>query len=281
VSVTPTTFPATESDVIIVIVAYNNLDLTKRAVNALRAQTVPVHIVVWDNASTDGTPEWLAEQSDLDSYCSKENVYWTPGVNGGIQKFLGDERFIGYMNNDAAPLPRTVERMQRLLRVAPIGLVAPSMDFIGGPQDIANCRGHGRTGGPNTEQLIESFGGKRVTFVLGAFALMNREVWEKVGPLAEDMPLGADDHDYCIRVKEAGYQIWVAEDAFCQHGGHRSATVPGAAALWEKVGHDSWQVFNQKWAGYFATEEEAIKAHWSGTYHLGYDKGTGWRESSD
>lgn len=279
-SATPTASSMT--DVLVVVVSYNGLEYTMRAVDALRAQTVPVHIVVWDNASTDGTAQWLKQQADIDTVFSTDNVYWTPAVNKGIEKFLGPEHFIGYMNNDAAPLPHTVERMLRLLRVTPIGLVAPAMERIGGPQDVANCTSHNRViAGGDIEKNIEGLEAKRVSFVLGAFALMTRAVWEKVGPLDEDMPLGADDHDYCIRVKEAGFQIWVAQDAYCRHGGHKSAEVAGAAKIWDDVGARSWERFNTKWAGYFATEEEAIKCHWGGTYLSGWEKGSGWRASSE
>lgn len=269
------------TDVLIVIVSYNNRDYTIRAVDALRNQTVPIHIVVWDNASTDGTADWLRLQTDIDYVLSPENVYWTPGVNRGIQKFLGPEQFIGYMNNDAAPLPHTVERMLRLLRVRPIGLVAPATERIGGPQDVANCTTHGYTNGPDAESAIASLEAKRVTFVLGAFAIMTREVWDNVGPLDEDMPLGADDHDYSIRVKDAGYQIWVAQNAYCRHGGHKSAEVSGAQQLWADVGAKSWDHFNTKWAGYYANEDEAVRCHWGGQFFPGWVKGSGWRGSSE
>lgn len=43
----------------IVIIARNNLALTKRAVNSALLQDVPVEVVVVDNASTDSTAAWL------------------------------------------------------------------------------------------------------------------------------------------------------------------------------------------------------------------------------
>lgn len=264
------------SEALICVVSYNNLSLTKQACLSLREQTFPTRIVVWDNASSDGTQDWLRDQEWLTAELSPENVYWTPAINRAIAKYSNGEAYIGYMNNDAAPMPHTVERLVNLLREDEVGLVAPSMSRIGGPQDIAFCEGHGAVQkGGDIEEAISKFSPKRVTYVLGAMAMLRRDVWDEVGPLADDMPLGADDHDYAIRIKEAGYQVWVAQNAFCEHAGHASGKI--GAKAWDDLGSQSWQVFNERWAGYYRTEEEAIKCHWGGDYHPGWDRGTGWR----
>lgn len=260
------------------IVSYNNLGLTRRAVDALRRQTLDTTIAVWDNNSKDGTVDWLRQQDDLKCELSDQNVYWTPAVNGAIEKFWDGEPYIGYMNNDAQPLVSTVERLVDLLQRPEVGLVAPSMAKIGGPQDIAACEGHDIVAnGGFVDSNLQGLSPKRVNFVMGAFAMLRKEVWDEVGPLDEEMPLGADDHDYSIRLKDRGYQIWVAQNAFCEHAGHASARVsPEADRAWDDVGAKSWDRFNKKWAGYYATEDEAIKAHWGGDFVEGFERGTGW-----
>jgi GT2 family glycosyltransferase len=266
---------------LICVVSYNNLALTQRAVDHLRNQSYPTRIAVWDNASMDGTAEWLDKQHDIEKVCSDQNVFWTPAVNRLMSSFWQDEEYVGYMNNDAAPLRHTVERLVKLLEREEVGLVAPSMERIGGPQDIANCQGHDyvKEGG-FVERALEGLPPKRVNYVLGAFAMLRKPVWDEIGPLAEDMPLGADDHDFCIRMKDKGYQIWVAQEAFCLHAGHASANSKTAERNWDDVGAKSWDAFNKKWAGYFATEEEAINTHWGGDYVEGFDRGTGWGDTS-
>lgn len=259
------------SDVLVVVVSYNNIDLTQRAVKALLAQTVPTRFVVWDNASTDGTQEWL-KLVGVEHVNSTENIYWTPAINEAIRDHWDGEEFIGWMNNDAAPLPHTVERMLRLLRKEDIGLVAPMMERIGGPQEPVNCAGGAHSAHPDVESKIEGLDGRRVTFVLGAFALTKKTVWDTVGPLDPQMPLGADDHDWCIRLKQWRYQIWVAQDAYCKHGGHSSARIPGATEIWDNKGGESWEIFNKKYDGYYATEDEAMKCHWDGIYYPGFDR---------
>lgn len=263
---------------LVCIVSYNNLRLTQDAVQSLKDQTFDTRIVVWDNDSRDGTPDWLRQQDGIEYYLSNENVYWTPAINSSVEKFWHGEKYIGYMNNDARPLKSTVERLVNLLKAEEIGLVGPSMSAIGGPQDITVCDGYDIVArGGFVDADLECLPPKRVTFVMGAFAMLRKDVWDEIGLLDPAMPLGADDHDYAIRLKEKGYQIWVAQNAFCDHIGHASASSSGAAErAWDDVGAQSWAVFKAKWKGYFASEEEAEKAHWGGDYVPGWEKGTGW-----
>lgn len=44
------------------MIAYNNLELTKRAVESVLNQDIPVDLKVFDNGSTDGTWDWLCAQ---------------------------------------------------------------------------------------------------------------------------------------------------------------------------------------------------------------------------
>lgn len=262
---------------LIVVVSYNNCDLTLRAIEALKKQTVPTRIVVWDNNSPDGSARRLAQVQGIELIASPENLMWTPAINRAIAEKWDGEPFIGYMNNDAAPGPTCIERLTNVLRDESVGLAGPVIERIGGPQDVANTPINSMVVGreQNLDQAIERLPVKRVTFVLGAFAMLRKEVWDQVGPLPEDMPLGADDHDYCIRIKHAGYQIVVVQSAYAQHAGHASSKQEGKAN-WDDWGGKSWQVFNEKWAGYYSTEEEAIKCHWGGDFVDGWEIGTGW-----
>ena len=43
------------------MIVYGNLELTKKAVESVLNQTIPVHLILIDNGSTDGTKEWAIE----------------------------------------------------------------------------------------------------------------------------------------------------------------------------------------------------------------------------
>lgn len=269
-----------KSDVLVVVVAYNNVELTKRCVAALQTQTQETRFIVWDNASTDGTGEWLENQDDVEYHLSDENLYWTPAINAAVEKCYAGERYIGWLNNDAAPARTCMARLTQSIEARPeIGLCAPVTAAIGGPQDVVSNPDVHRVlnRGGNVESEIAAFPSRRVTFVLGACSMTTAAVWEQVGPLDPDMVLGADDHDYSIRVKEHGYEVHVIQSALCDHVGHASAkSGQEGQAAWNDLGGKCWDVFNKKWAGFYATEEEAIKAHWGGEFHPEFIHGTGW-----
>lgn len=73
-----------------VFITHNRLELTKRAIESY-LETVSVPFVIWvvDNASTDGTQEWLQEWSRQ----------WDPDINKGIT-LLRENRYPGAACNE-------------------------------------------------------------------------------------------------------------------------------------------------------------------------------------
>lgn len=59
----------------IVILSYNTLSYTKLCIESIRAYTKKSYeIIVVDNASTDGSLEWLKEQPDIKLIANRENA---------------------------------------------------------------------------------------------------------------------------------------------------------------------------------------------------------------
>jgi GT2 family glycosyltransferase len=250
-------------DTLIVVVSYNDAENTLATVASLIGQG---RVVVWDNASTDDTVQRLG--TTVDMHVSHENVLWTPACNGAVREFIRDEKYILFSNNDIVYRPNVVERLKQAIDEG-YGIVAPTGTCLGGLQDYATQWGHGRPAG-----IVDHLPTLRTAYLVGASMMMSEQVWDRVGEFDEDMPLGADDHDYCIRAKDAGYRLAVVNSAYVNHKGHASAKHAGD--VWAEWGGKSWGVFNEKWAGYFHDEEEALKCHWSADYYEGWDYGTGW-----
>jgi GT2 family glycosyltransferase len=246
------------------VISYNNFSYTVEAVDSLLNQTVNVAVVIWDNASPDGSAEHLKElkSEQVSVVCSPENVLWTPAINRILEG--RNEPFCGFMNNDISLPHYGIERMLEIASRKEVGIVAPTGSALGGPQDFVTHHG----APDDREGYCARLKPKRTTYVVGACCLLRREVWDEVGPLDESMPLGADDHDYCIRLKAAGYQIWLDERVYAKHHGHAS----GSSENWNEWGGKSWEAFNKKYDGYYVSEEEATKCHWGGVYQPGWDK---------
>jgi hypothetical protein len=56
-----------------------------------------------------------------------------------------------------------------------------------------------------------------VEAISGAFMLVRRSALEKVGPLDEGYFLHCEDLDWCMRFKQAGYQILFVPDVVVSH----------------------------------------------------------------
>jgi len=93
-----------------VVVTYNRKDLLKECLDALLNQTRPLDsIILIDNASTDGTPEFLKEKGYLDNpkidYVRlPENTGGAGGFHEGVKR--GYEKgydWLWLMDDDALP----------------------------------------------------------------------------------------------------------------------------------------------------------------------------------
>lgn len=70
----------------IVAVNHNCLDWTKLLINSVRKFTaVPYQIIIVDNASEDGSAEWLREQKDIKTIFMVKNIGHGLGLDWGIQ----------------------------------------------------------------------------------------------------------------------------------------------------------------------------------------------------
>lgn len=62
-----------------------------------------------------------------------------------------------------------------------------------------------------------------VDYVLGACQVFRREVWERLGPLDEGIFYGPEDADWCLRVRDAGWQVHYVPQAVVFHHYRRLA----------------------------------------------------------
>ena len=86
------------------VVTYNRLELLKKTVENLRRQTYPIDcLVVVNNASTDGTDVWLAQQHDL-CVITQENLGGAGGFHTGVKYcFEHGADWIWMMDDDVFP----------------------------------------------------------------------------------------------------------------------------------------------------------------------------------
>jgi glycosyltransferase involved in cell wall biosynthesis len=98
----------------VVIATHNRLDLLPETIASVRVQTYPsVEVVVVDDASSDDTPAWVAQQHDVVSVRSDENIERSKARNLGISHARGD--YILVLDDDDIILPHALQTLHDAL----------------------------------------------------------------------------------------------------------------------------------------------------------------------
>ena len=121
-------------DVSIIVPVFNGIQNTQACYRALckTCEKLNVEIIFVDNASTDGTSEWLRQISEQDARVSiiqnNENRGFSEAVNQGI--VISSGRFIAIVNSDTVPgagwLGNLVEEMDANPRY---GILSPCTNY--------------------------------------------------------------------------------------------------------------------------------------------------------
>lgn len=200
----------------VVMLCRNSLELTKRAVESVLNQDVPVRLYLIDNCSSDGTDSWANEQGKdvlVFRFCPPLGVSagWNFGLSEAFRRrdhaamksaFDSDHAFV--INNDV------ILRSDCLRE-----LLADGGPFVTGV-------------GVDT---IEAIGGGFLKSVrphpdFSCF-MIRREVWEKVGLFDERMVLYASDADYHVRMHQAGIHAYTIGMPFYHYASGTLKTASG------------------------------------------------------
>ena len=126
----------------IVVVTYHNIEYTKRCIESVFRNTIHPNfeLIVVDNASNDGTPEYLnalaAEHDNVKIILNSHNLGFARANNQGLEAAAG-EHFV-LLNNDTIVPNGWLPRLLRHLAKPELGTHRHGHEFFG--QRIANHR---------------------------------------------------------------------------------------------------------------------------------------------
>lgn len=240
----------------IVIVTHNQLQHTHACVESIRHLTdEPYELIFVDNASTDGTPEYLESIPGATVFRNAENRGFPAAVNQGIETSRGEQVLL--LNNDTVVTTGWLRRMLAALHEdESIGLVGPLSNNVSGEQQIPVPYDDPAALDGFAWELSQANGGRRTdTDRLVGFCLMiKRAVIDAVGGLDEQFGIGNfEDDDFCRRAQQAGFRSVIAHDTFVHHVG--GATFRGAGVDFAALMEENRRKYEAKWSTVIASEE--------------------------
>ncbi len=230
-----------------IVLTWNRLDLIRPFVESYRACTVlPTRLIIIDNASNDGTAEYLASlrsspDCEIKVITNQENLGFVSGMNQGIKESRA--QFVCLANNDLIFSLGWLDELVNVFEAnKQIGLLNPNSNNLGERLPAG--------------ELIEQFGQEihkkyRGTFVempfcIGFCLAIRREVIERIGGFSEEFqPFFFEDTDYSLRAQKSGFLIGVAKGAYVWHKEHASFDRIKKQA--EERFTENKKIFEKKW----------------------------------
>jgi N-acetylglucosaminyl-diphospho-decaprenol L-rhamnosyltransferase len=234
------------TSLLIAIANWNGGDFLRATIDSIRAN--PPHrdfkIVVADNASTDGSVEWLRSQAlinpDLTVIEIGRNAGFSFATNRAVETC--DSEWVLLLNPDTnvqqGSIDRLIEAAGQDLQIAAVGPRLLNADGSVQPSTWRNPQA-------SWELLLESSGiykllpeslrrrllpafwshdeRRFVSALSGAAMLIPRRMWIEVGPLDERFHMYFEDDEWCYRARCRGYRLLFEPSSQIVHHGNQSA----------------------------------------------------------
>jgi len=224
-------------------VNWNGGDYLRRCLDSLAKYppTVPHEVIVVDNASTDGSNEFLRSFKDIRLILNTENLGFGRANNQAFK--VSDAPLLFLLNSDAEVHEKTLDTLIATINESEkIGAVGPRLLNTDGTLQPSVWRN------PPTpwEMIVTSFGlykllpkrqrGKRLLgyhwdhshrlsarMISGAALLLKRKVLEDVGGFDEHFHMYGEDNEFSLRIVRSGWLMLFEPKAAVTHHAAKSS----------------------------------------------------------
>ena len=222
----------------IVIPLYNQVAYTKMCLESLRRTTPPeVEVILVDNASSDGTVEFLAALTDEQVIANSENLGCAGAWNQGVKAASGE--WIIILNNDVILSAGWTEGLMTAAARWGLDIVTPAIREGEHNYDVES---YARELTGRMKDVVRRGRANGVCF------MVHRRVFEGIGVFDENFRIGQyEDKDFFLRATKAGFSMGTVGSAFLHHFGSvtqnsmKKAKVPKPYAVENKA------YFARKW----------------------------------
>ncbi|MGC9397902.1 MAG: glycosyltransferase family 2 protein [Anaerolineae bacterium] len=207
----------------VIIPVWNGMEYLRDCLDALLAQDYPdFEVIAVDNASTDGSADFIAEHyPGVRLIRNEQNVGFVGACNRGLGE--GEGEVLVLLNQDTrveegwlSNLVRTISE-DSTVGIVGCKLLYPDgrLQHAGGCIDVRGNSHHFGRGEKDVGQFDER---REVDFVTGAGLAISRPAFEVVGKLDEGYTIGYyEDVDWCYRVAKAGFRVVYEPSAVMVH----------------------------------------------------------------
>jgi GT2 family glycosyltransferase len=206
-------------DISVIVVTYNSANQIATCLQSVLKQTgVTFEVVVVDNASADTTLAQL-ENFKVRAIASQENTGFGRGNNLGFAAARG--RYIYLLNPDARLVEKNClaelcRRMDANPRWGMAGTLIRSAD--GKSTSLPSAI---YPGARHVRRDFSKLPGK-IAWILGASMVIRRELYEKLGGFDPGFFLYSEETDFCLRLRELGFEIGYIPEIVVEHVGGAS-----------------------------------------------------------
>jgi GT2 family glycosyltransferase len=237
----------------VVVVTRDNLAFLRFCLESVLAGTeAPCELMVVDNGSSDSTPAYLAELAHRNPNVrligNDSNRGFAAACNQGAA--LATAEVLVLLNDDTAVTRGWLGRLAAHLERPRVGMVGPTTNRTGNEAQID-------TDYRTWAELVRFAAARAQQRAREAFEIptltmfcvaMRRALYEQVGPFDERFEIGLlEDDDYSRRVREMGYRLLCADDAFVHHFGEASFGKLVANGEYARVLEANRARFEDKW----------------------------------
>jgi GT2 family glycosyltransferase len=225
--------------VLIIVLSHNKKDMVLECLESLERQEYGhCQIVVFDNGSSDGSPEAIKQRfPSIDLVSNGTNLGAIRGRNAAVEYAAHYSKFdyVLFLDDDAETGIESIKLLVEALKKDPEAGLACGKTYIRLDSNIIMSTGirerlylglcYDRGAGEQDDGQFEEDG---YVDACGAFAFMIRfDLFEELAGFDEIFsPYGWEDVDLCLRARDRGYRTLYVHDAVFAHKGTRMGRKP-------------------------------------------------------
>ncbi|MDR0547740.1 MAG: glycosyltransferase family 2 protein [Dysgonamonadaceae bacterium] len=204
-------------NIFIIVVTYNGRKWYDKCFGSLRTSSIPVKIVVIDNASTDDTVSYIkANYPEIYLFESSKNLGFGRANNIGLEYALNQGcDYVYLLNQDAWVEPETLEILINVSQKNPdYGIISPIQVTANGDKldknfeyccDCQCCPDFINDLYFNTRKEIY-----KIHFIMAAHWLISRKCLMTVGGFSPVFPHYGEDDNFIARAKYHGFKCGIS-----------------------------------------------------------------------